>query len=64
MKTENFKRLDIFDSEGHEWCEVLKTPTLFIGKTVCIKCGYMRRIDSNGNSLNKACKGPIKVSFR
>lgn len=64
MNNTNYKNLDIDDRNGHEWIEILNTPRGLVGKTVCKKCGVFRRVDENGNALNKQCKGPVRVELR
>lgn len=64
LNDQNFKKIAIEDSNGHEWFEIVNRPQALIGKIVCKKCGYMRRIDQNGNPLNKACNGPVKIALR
>lgn len=64
MSDPNYKKLEINDGDGHEWFEIQNKPVAIIGKAVCKKCGYMRRIDQNGNPLNKACTGPVKIALR
>lgn len=64
MSEEKFKELNIDDGNGHIWIEILKTPRGLIGKTVCKKCGYFRRVNGEGIALNKQCKGPVRVELR
>lgn len=60
----NYKKLDIDDGNGHEWFEIMSRPFALVGKTVCKKCGYMRRTDQCGNPLNKVCSGAVKIVLR
>lgn len=64
MSDSNFIKLDIDDSNGHEWVEIKMRPIALIGKTVCKKCGYFRRTNEAGVGVNKECKGLIKVELR
>lgn len=64
MSDLNYKKVQIDDGNGHEWFEIQNSPVALIGKTVCKKCGYIRRIDQNGNPLNNICAGPVKIALR
>lgn len=64
MSDPNYKKVQIDDGNGHEWFEIQNKPHALVGKVVCKKCGYMRRIDANGKPLNKACKGPVQITLR
>ena len=64
MSESNFKKLEINDGNGHIWVEIINKPIFFIGKIVCSQCGYLRRIDAEGNPVNKTCVGKVKVTLR
>lgn len=64
MDNSNYLQLDIDDQNGHEWVKILQTPKGLVGKTVCKKCGYFRRVNEKGIPLNKQCKGPVRVTLR
>lgn len=64
MSDLNYKKVQIDDGNGHEWFEIQNSPVALIGKSVCSKCGYMRRLDEFGTPINKTCKGPVRVSLR
>lgn len=64
MDNTNYQKVNIDDGNGHVWVKILKNPVGLVGKTVCQKCGYFRRVDKQGNPLNKQCKGPIRVELR
>lgn len=64
MNKTNFEKLDLDDGNGHEWYKIVNNTNLLVGKTVCKKCGYLRRIDENAKPLNNACKGPVKITLR
>ena len=60
----NYEKLNLPNSNGHEWVRIDDSGRFLHNKVTCLNCGYLRRVDDKGIQLNKPCIDKVKITLR